>query len=89
VSPSQVIISLKTFDFADLSIIEVGTGVMPLSITPLEATPLAASRALVNNHAKVDTYDLIGESTSHTISTADTQRLCNQKGYLPVNWMEG
>jgi hypothetical protein len=87
VTPSQVI-ALKTFDFADLSMSEVGTGVMPLSIIPPEATHLAASCALanMNNHAQAETYDLSGEST--TLTTTDTQRLWNQKGYLPANWME-
>jgi hypothetical protein len=85
VTPSQMI-ALKTFDFAGLSMSEVGTGVMPLSIIPPEATSLAASRALTNNHAQAETYDLSGEST--TLTTADTQRLRNQKGYLPDNWME-
>jgi hypothetical protein len=85
VTPSRVI-SLKTFDFAGLSMSEVGTGVMPLSIIPPEATSLATSRALTNNHAQAETYDLSGEST--TLSTADTQRLWNQKGYLPANWMD-
>jgi hypothetical protein len=48
VSPSQVI-ALKTFDFVGLSMSEVGTGVMLLSIIPPEATSLAASCALANN----------------------------------------
>jgi hypothetical protein len=85
VTPSQVI-ALKTFDLAGLSMSKVGTGVMPLSIIPPEATFLAASRALANNHAQAETYDLSGKST--TLCTADTQRLRNQKGYLPANWME-
>jgi hypothetical protein len=87
VSPSQVI-SLKTFDFGGLSMSEVGTGVLPLSIIPPEATSLSAARALANNHAQAETYDLSGEPSLGALSTADTQRLRNQKGYLPVNWME-
>jgi hypothetical protein len=75
-----------TFDFAGLSMSEMGTGVMPLSIIPPEVTSLAASCALANNHAQAETYDLSGESTA--LSTADTQRLRNKKGYLPANWME-
>jgi hypothetical protein len=85
VTPSQVI-ALKTFDFAGLSMSEVGTGVMPLSIIPPEATSLTAYRDLANNHSQAETYDLSGEST--TLSTGDTQRLRNQKGYLPTNWTE-
>jgi hypothetical protein len=59
---------------------------MPLSIIPPEATSLAASRDLANNHANAEIYDLSGESTA--LTTADTQRLCNQKGYLLANWTE-
>jgi hypothetical protein len=69
VSPSQVI-ALKTFDFAGLSMSKVGTGVMTLSIIPPEATSLAASRALANNHAQAEIYDLSGESPA--LTTADT-----------------
>jgi hypothetical protein len=87
VSPSQVI-SLKTFDFPGLSISKVGTGVMPLSIIHPEATSLAAARALANNHSQAETYDLSGDPTSWALSNVDTQRLRNQRGYLPVNWME-
>jgi hypothetical protein len=85
VSPSQVI-ALKTFDFAGISLSEVGTGVLPLGIIPPEATSIAAARALSNNHSQAETFDLIGDNG--VLSTADTQRLCNQKGYLPIDWME-
>jgi hypothetical protein len=85
VSPSQVI-ALKTFDFAGISLSEVGTGVLPLSIIPPEATSLAAARALSNNHSQAENFDLIGDTG--VLSTADTQWLPNQKGYLPVDWME-
>jgi hypothetical protein len=87
VTPSQVI-SLKTFDFAGMSLSEVGTEVLPLSIIPPEATSLAASHALASNNSQAETYDLSGEPTSGALSIADTQRLRNQKGYLPANWME-
>jgi hypothetical protein len=87
VTPSQVI-SLKTFDFAGLSLSEVGTGVLPLSIIPPEATSLAAFHALARNNSQAETYDISGEPTSGALSIADIQRLRNQKGYLPANWME-
>jgi hypothetical protein len=87
VSPSQVI-SLKTFDFAGLSMAEVGTGSPPISIVPPKATSNSAARALPLNHSQAEIYNLSGEPTTGTLSTADTQRLRNQKGYLPVSWME-
>jgi hypothetical protein len=79
---------LKTFDFIGLSSREVGTGVLPFGIIPSEVTSLSASRALVNNNAQDDMYDLSGEPTTGDLSMGDTQWLHNQKGYLPVNWME-
>jgi hypothetical protein len=67
---------------------EVGTGVLPLSIIPRDTISLSASRAIANNHAQSETYDLSGDPSSGDLSTADTQRLRNQKGYLPWDWME-
>jgi hypothetical protein len=87
VTPSQAI-ALKTFDFAGISMAEVGTGAPPLSIIPRDATSLSASRAISNNHAQSETYDLSSDPSSGALSTADTQRLRNQKGYLPWDWME-
>jgi hypothetical protein len=87
VSPSQVI-ALRTLDFAGISLGEVGTVLLPLNIIPPEATSLSADRALTNNHAQAKTFDLSGDPSSGVLSTADTHRLRNQKGYLPVDWME-
>jgi hypothetical protein len=87
VSLSQVI-ALRTFDFAGISLGEVGTGLPPLRIIPPEATSLSAARALANNHSQAETFDISGDPSSGVLSTADTQRLRNQKGYLPVDWME-
>jgi hypothetical protein len=67
---------------------EVGTEVLPLTIIPRDATSLCASRAIANNHAQSETYDLSGDPSSRSLSTADTQRLRNQKGYLPWDWTE-
>jgi hypothetical protein len=71
VSPSQVI-SLKTFDLAGLSLSEVGTGVLPFSTIPPEATSLSASRAFANNNAQADTYDLSGETITGALSLRRT-----------------
>jgi hypothetical protein len=87
VLPSQVM-SLRTFDFAGLSLSEVDTGVLYFNIISPAATSLSALRALANNNAHMETYYLSGEPTTGALSTADTHRLRNQKGYLSVNWME-
>jgi hypothetical protein len=87
VSPSQAI-ALRTFDFAGITLGEVGTGCLPLIIVPPEATSLYAAPDLANNHAQAETFDLSGDLSSGVLFVADTQRIRNQKGYLPVDWME-
>jgi hypothetical protein len=67
---------------------EVGTGVLPFSIMPPEAPTIAASRAPPLDNSQAETYNMSGEPTMWALSTAETQRLRNQKGYLPVIWME-
>jgi hypothetical protein len=64
---------------------EMGTGVLPLSIIPPGATLIATSCTLYLNNAHEETYELSGEPTTEALSTAKTQRLHNQKGYLPVS----
>jgi hypothetical protein len=87
VTPSQSI-ALKTFYFCGLSVGEVGTGVLPPSIIPPEATSTAAVRATASNHANAEIYDISGDPSGGALSTVDTQRLRNQKGYIPDNWGE-
>jgi hypothetical protein len=87
VTPSQCI-ALKTFDFAGMSAREIGTGVLPFSIIPPDATSTAAVRAIVGNHANAEIFDLSGDPVSGALSTSDTQRLRNQKGYVVCNWNE-
>jgi hypothetical protein len=87
VSPSQII-SLNTFDFMGLSMAEVGTEVLPQRIIPPEDTSLSAPHALSTNNSQAETYSLIFEPTVVALSIADTQRLHNKNGHLPVNWME-
>jgi hypothetical protein len=70
VTTSQAI-ALKTFDFAGISMDGVGTGVLPLSIIPSDATSVSAARAIAKNHARSETYDLSGDTSSGAFSTAD------------------
>jgi hypothetical protein len=78
VSPSQVI-SIKTFNFSGLSLSEVGTGVLPLSVVPPDATSLSAVRSLASNNTQTETYDLSDDPSNGALYTADTQRLRDQK----------
>jgi hypothetical protein len=87
VHPSQVK-SFRAFDFAGLSMPEVGTGVLPLHIIPLESISLDAAWVLATNHAQAETYDISGEPPLGALYTSDKQRLRNKMGYLHVSWTE-
>jgi hypothetical protein len=87
VTPSQSM-ALKTFYFCGLPVGEIGTGVLPFSIIPPDATSVAAVRATAGNHANADIFDLSGDPIGGALSTRDTQRLRNQKGYILANWGE-
>jgi hypothetical protein len=85
---SERVLLQREVDQCGLSMAKVGGDVLPLSTIPPEGTSIAASRALSLNHTQAEPFDMSGEPTVGALSTADTQRLHNQKGYLPVSWME-
>jgi hypothetical protein len=87
VTPSQRI-ALKTFVFCGLSVSEIGTRVLPFSTTTPYATSAVAVRATAGNHANAEIFDLTGDPCTGALSTDDTQRIRNQKGYTPTNWGE-
>jgi hypothetical protein len=49
---------------------------------------VAAVRATAGNHANAEIFDLSGDPIEGALSTGDTQRLRNQKGYILANWGE-
>jgi hypothetical protein len=62
VTPSQIL-ALKTFDFAGDGYTEVGTGLLPFSVTPPDATSASAHRMLPEDRARsrAETFDMSGE----------------------------
>jgi hypothetical protein len=66
----------------------VGTGVLPFSIIPPDATSTAGARAIAGDHANSEIYDLSGDPSSGALSTSDTQRIRNKKGYVVGSWSE-
>jgi hypothetical protein len=87
VPPSKVV-ALKTFDFCGISAGEVGTGVLSFSIIPPNATLIIAIRVAAINHVNAEIFYFSGDHTNDAISTSDTQRLRNHKGYILANWVE-
>jgi hypothetical protein len=63
----------------------VGAGVLPFRIIPPDATSISAVRTAARNHANAEIFYLTGDPSNGALSTSDTQRLLNQKGYIPAN----
>jgi hypothetical protein len=87
VTPSQVIV-MKTFDLNGASYSEIGTGVLPFSITPADATSNKGRAAIRADRGRADNFDLSGESLNGAMTTDDATRMRNYKGYVASDWME-
>jgi hypothetical protein len=87
VTPSQIL-ALKMFDFLGDGRTEIGTGLLPFSFTPTEATSASDHRMLSENRARAETFDMRGEGANGALTTRDANRLQNNKGYIVADWME-
>jgi hypothetical protein len=80
--------TLNIFDFCGISLGEVGTGVLPFSIIPPDATCISAVWAAASNHVSSYIFDLSWDPTVGALSASDTQRLHSHKNYVPANWAD-
>jgi hypothetical protein len=87
VTPSQVI-AMKTFDFTGASYTDIGTGVLPFSITPADATSDKGRTAIRVERGRAETFDLSGGNVNGAMTTEDATKMRNYKGYMTVDWME-
>jgi hypothetical protein len=87
VTPTQVM-SFKNFRFVGAAYHAIGTGMLPFSITPSDATSPHARAMLAADLTRVDAFDLGGDPESGAIAPGDVSRLRNLSGYTPQSWME-
>jgi hypothetical protein len=87
ITPLQIL-ALKTFDFIGDGYSEIGTGLLPFSVTPQDATSAPACRMLSEDRARAETFDMSGEAANGALTTSDANRLRNNKGYVVADWME-
>jgi hypothetical protein len=87
VAPSQIL-ALKTFDFVGDGYAEIGTGLLPFSVTHPDATLASARRMLSEDRARAETFDMSGEGANGAFTTSDANCLQNNKGYIVADWME-
>jgi hypothetical protein len=81
VTPSQVI-AVKTYDFYGASYSEIGTEVLPFSITPADATFDKGRAAIQADRNRVKTSDLGRENVNGTMTVDNASKMRNCKGYV-------
>lgn len=86
-SPSHVL-DLDQWDFTGSSMDAVGTGLLPFSIVPPDASSRQAKKALLEDSERGRQYDMSGEAVAGAISAGDAKKLYNAKGYVASDWAE-
>jgi hypothetical protein len=86
VTPTQVM-SFNNFRFVGAAYHDIGTGLLPFSITPSDTTSPHARAMLTAVRIRADAFDLGGDPESGAIAPGGVSRLRNLSGY-PQSWME-
>jgi hypothetical protein len=87
VSPAQVL-SLRTFTFVASHHHDLGAGLTPFSITPMDTMSPQAIQARQEDAQQADIFDLSGDNTHGSLTTADANRMRNSKGFVPTEWTD-
>jgi hypothetical protein len=87
VTPTQVM-AFKNFRYAGSSYFDIGSGLLPFSITPSDATSVQARAMLAADRVQADAFDLGGDPESGAVAPGEVARLRNLSGYTPQTWNE-
>jgi hypothetical protein len=87
VTPAQVM-ALKNFRLAGSTYFDIGSGLLPFSITPADATSAQARAMLVADRVRADAFHIGADPESGSIGPGEVSRLRNLSGYLPQEWTE-
>jgi hypothetical protein len=87
VTPTHVM-AFQNFCFAGAACFEVGTILLPFSITPGDATWTVARAMLEADRGRADAFDLGGDPENGAITPGGVRALRNLSGYFPHIWME-
>jgi hypothetical protein len=80
--------ALKNFRLAGSTYFDIGSGLLPFSITPADATSAQARAMLVADQVRADAFDIGADPKSGSIGPGEVSRLRNLSGYLPQGWTE-
>jgi hypothetical protein len=86
-TPTQVMV-LKNFKLAGSTYFDIGSGLLPFSITLADATSYQARAMLVADRVRADAFDIGADPESGSIGPGEVSRLRNLSGYLPQGWTE-
>jgi hypothetical protein len=87
VTPAHVM-AFKNLQFAGGQYFDIGTGLIPFSITPADAQSAAARAMLAADQGRADAFDLGADPESSAITPSDVPCLRNLQGYIPHGWIE-
>jgi hypothetical protein len=87
VTPIQVM-AFKKNRYAGSSYFDIGSGLLPFSITPSDATSTQTRAMLAVDRVRADAFDLGGDPESGEVAPGEVARLCNLSGYIPQTWNE-
>jgi hypothetical protein len=87
VSPAHVM-AFKNPQFSGGQYFDIGTGLLPFSITPVDAQSSAARVMRAADQGRADAFDLGADLETSAIAPVDVPRLRNLQGYLPHGWIE-
>jgi hypothetical protein len=80
--------AFRNFRFASSAYIDIGTGLLPFSITSGDGTSPQAKTMLAAGRIRADAFDLRADPESGAVAPGDVIRLRKMSGYVPATWSE-
>jgi hypothetical protein len=80
--------AFKNFRYAGSSYFDIGSGLLPFSITLTDATSVQARAMLTADQLRADAFDLRADPESGAVAPGEVSRLRNLSGYIPQTWNE-
>jgi hypothetical protein len=87
VNPTKVM-AFKNFWYAGSSYFYIGSGLLPFSITPTNATSVQARAMLAADRVRADALDLGADPKSGAVAPGEVSCLLKLNGYNPQTWNE-
>jgi hypothetical protein len=87
VTPTQLM-AFKNFRYAGSSYFDIGSGLLPFSITPTDAMSVQARAMLAADRLRADAFDFGADPESGAVAPGEVSCLHNLSGYTPQTWNE-